>query len=133
MLVTSTSVSLTQSVIISRKKSILGFGTALKSILFGTISSICSINDNVFLSDLANGLNFFFRLATSGLFFLPRCAKSSLSKFKSSVFVVQYLFCMVAIHLQNWCMMDLLNQCQLLFPLETLQLQHDCTFHVCPP
>ena len=81
MHVTSTSVSPVQSVIISRTKSILGFGTAVKSIMFGTISSRAdtkSINDNGFLSDLANVLNFFFGLATSGLFFLPRCAKSSL-------------------------------------------------------
>ena len=42
-----------------------------------------SMNDNGFLSHLANGFNFFFGLATRGLFFLPRYAKSSLSKFKS--------------------------------------------------
>ena len=90
MLVTSTSVSPAHSVIISQTKSILGFGTVVKSILFGTISSranVKSINDNGFLSDLANGLNFFFGLATRGLFFLPRCPKSSLSKFKSLIFV----------------------------------------------
>ena len=129
MLVTSTSVSPAHSVIISQTKSILGFGTAVKSILCNTISSRAdakSINDNGFLSDLANGLNFFFGLT------IPRCAKSSLSKFKSLIFVSLYLFCMVAIHLQNWCMMDLLNQCELLLPLTTLQQQHDCTFHPCP-
>ena len=90
MIVTSTSVSPIQPVIISQTKSVLAFGTAVKSILFGTISSRADpklINDNGFLSDLANGLNFFFGLVTSGLFFLPRCAKSSLSKFKSLIFV----------------------------------------------
>ena len=90
MLVTSRSVSPAHSVIISQTKSILGVGTAVKSILFGTISSRAdakSINDNGFLSDLANGLNFIFRLATRGLLFLTRCAKSSLSKFKSLIFV----------------------------------------------
>ena len=125
MLVTSTSVSPAHSVIISQTKSILGFGTAVKSILCNTISSrddAKSINDNGFLSDLANGLNFFFGLT------IPRCAKSSLSKFKSLIFFSSYLFCMVAIHLQNWCMMGLLNQCELLLPLKTLQQQHD--FHV---
>ena len=57
MLVTSTSVSPAQSVTISRTKSILGSGTALKTILFGTIFSRAnakSINDNGFLSYLAN-------------------------------------------------------------------------------
>ena len=86
----STSVSPAQSVIISRTKSILGFRTAVKSILFDTISSRAdakSINNNGFLSDLANRLNFFFGLATSGLFFLPRCEKFSLTKFKSLIFV----------------------------------------------
>ena len=39
-----------------------------------------SINGNGFLSGLANGLNFFFGLATKGLFSLLRCAKSSLIK-----------------------------------------------------
>ena len=130
MLVTSTSVSPAQSVIISQTKSILGFGRTVKSILFGTISSRAdakSINGNGFLSDLGNGLNFFFGLAARSILFLPRCVKSSLSKFKFKFkfLWVQYLFCMVAIHLQNWCMMDLLNQCELLLPFETLQQQHD--------
>ena len=61
MLVTSTSVSSVQSVIISQTRSILGFGTAVKSILFGTISSKAdakSISGNGFLSDLANGCVF---------------------------------------------------------------------------
>ena len=39
MLVTSTSVSPAHSLIISLTKKILGFGTAVKSKLFGTISS----------------------------------------------------------------------------------------------
>ena len=39
MLVTSTAISPAQSVIISRTKSFLGFRTAVKSILFDTISS----------------------------------------------------------------------------------------------
>ena len=70
MLVTSTSVSPAQSVIISQTKSILGFGRTVKSILFGTISSRAdakSINDNGFLSDLGKGLNFFFGLEASGI------------------------------------------------------------------
>ena len=86
MLVTSTSVSPSHSVIISRTKLILGFGIAVKSIPFGTIFSRVdtkSISDNDFLSDLANRLNFFFELTTRDLFFLPCYAKSSLSKFKS--------------------------------------------------
>ena len=89
MFVTSTSVSFC-SVIISRTKSILGFGTEVKSILFGAIPSRAdakSFSDNGFFSDLTIGLNFFFGLATRGLFFLPRCAKSTLSKFKSLIFV----------------------------------------------
>ena len=49
-------------------------------------------------------------LWTGGKWYLifPRCVKSSLSKFKFKLkfLWVQYLFCMVAIHLQNWCMMD---------------------------
>ena len=84
MLATSTSVSPAHSVIIFQIKSILGFGTEEEYILFGTITSRAnakSINENGFLSDLANGLNFFFGLAPRGLLFLPRCAKSSLSKF----------------------------------------------------
>ena len=98
MIVTSTSVSPVQPAIISQTRSILGFGTAVKSILFGTISSRADpklINDNGFLSDLVNGLNFFFGLVTSGLFFLPRCAKSSLSKSKSLIFVssISFLHC----------------------------------------
>ena len=76
MLVTSTSVFPAHSVINSQPKSILGFGTAVKSILLGAISSKADskpINDNGFLSDFAYGLNFFFfGLATRGLSFLPR-------------------------------------------------------------
>ena len=88
MLVTSTSVSPAHSVIIFRTKSILGFRAAVKSILFGIVFSrrdAKSINDNGFLSNLANGLNFFFGLATRGLFFLQHCAKSSLSMLKSLI------------------------------------------------
>ena len=61
MLVSSTSVFPSHSVILSQTTSILGFGTAAKSILFDTISraDAKSINGNGFLSDLANGLNFF--------------------------------------------------------------------------
>ena len=72
MLVTFKPVSPAFSVIISRTMSILGLGTAVKSILFGAIYSravVQSINDNGFLSDLANVLGFFFRLITRGLFF----------------------------------------------------------------
>ena len=89
------SVSPPQTVIISRTKSILGFGAAVKSMLFGTISwraDAKSINNNGFLSDLANGLNFFFGLATRGLFFLPHCPKPSLSKFNSLIFVGSIYF-----------------------------------------
>ena len=95
-----------QSVTISQTKSLLGFVTAPKSILFGTIFSNAdakSINDNGFLSDLANGLNFFFGLATSGLFFLPSCAKSSLSKIKPLIFVGSISFLHGSHHLQNCC------------------------------
>ena len=90
ILVTSTSLFPAHYLIISQTKSILGFGAAVKSILFGTISSRAdtkSVNDNGFLSDLANELNFFSGLTTRGLFFLPYCAKSFLSKFKPLVFV----------------------------------------------
>ena len=55
--------------------------------------------DNDFLSDLANGLNFFFGLAVRGLFFLPRCAKSSIPKFTSlilatynRIYIASYIF-----------------------------------------
>ena len=75
---------------VSPAQSILGFGTPVKSILFGTISLRAvgkSINDNGFLSDLADALSFFFGQATRVLLFLPRCAKSSLSKFKFLIFV----------------------------------------------
>ena len=67
ILVTSTSVSPAQSVITSRTMPILGFGAAVKSLLFGTISSrndAKSINGSGFLSHLSNGLKFFFGLAT---------------------------------------------------------------------
>ena len=93
MLDTSKSVSSTHSVTISRTKSILDLGTAVKSILFGAISSSVDTKKKNqrqgFLSELANVLNFFFGLATRDLFFLPRSEKSSLSKFKS-LFI--YLF-----------------------------------------
>ena len=72
MLVTSASVYPAHSVIISWIKSILGFGTAVKSILFGTISSRADaklISDNGFLSDFPNRLSSFFGLATRGIFF----------------------------------------------------------------
>ena len=78
MLVTSTLVSLVHSVIISRTKSILAFGPAVKSIMLYVISSwadVKSINDNGFLSDSANGLNISLR----------RSAKFTLSKLKSLI------------------------------------------------
>ena len=71
MLVTSTSVFPAHSVINSQPKSILGFGTAVKSILLGAISSKADskpINDNGFLSDFAYGLNFFFLDWLQGVF-----------------------------------------------------------------
>ena len=40
---------------------------------------------------------------------------------------------MVAIHFQKWYMMDLLNHYALLLSLETLQHQHNYTFHWCLP
>ena len=71
-------------------------------------------------------------LAKIGLSFLSRCTKSSLLKFKPLNFVgFLYLFCMVAIHLQNWCKMYLLNQCELLLPLKISSQQLDWTFHSC--
>ena len=95
MLVTSTPVSHAHSVTNFRTKSILGFGAAVKSILFGIIPSRPDaklINNNGFLSDLANALNFFFGLATRGLLFLQRCAKSSLLTFKSLIGVASISF-----------------------------------------
>ena len=95
MLVTSTAISPAKSVIISRTKSILGFRTAVKSILCDTISSRAdakSINDNGFLFYLPNGLKFFVGLAARGLFFLPHCVKYSLSRSKSLIFVVSVSF-----------------------------------------
>ena len=94
MLDTSKSVSSTHSVTISRTKSILDLGTAVKSILFGAISSSVDTKKNQrqwFLSELANGLNFFFGLATRDLFFLPRSEKSPLSKFKS-LFIYLFIY-----------------------------------------
>ena len=94
MLVSSTSVYPAQSVIISRKMSILGFVTAVTSILFGTTSSRAdtkSINDNGCFSDLANGLNFFLGLATRIFFFLSRSAKSFLSKSLTFVGSIYFL------------------------------------------
>ena len=136
MLDTSKSVSSTHSVTISRTKSILDLGTAVKSILFGAISSSVDTKKNQrqwFLSELANGLNFFFGLATRDLFFLPRSEKSPLSKLKSLFIYLfiywetgggggggKHLVCMIAIHSYNWYMMDLLNHCDVLLPLETL-------------
>ena len=75
MRVTSTLVSVVHYVIISRTKSILAFGPAVKSIMLYAIPSwadVKSINDNGFLSDSANGLNISLR----------RSAKSTLSKLK---------------------------------------------------
>ena len=40
---------------------------------------------------------------------------------------------MATSYLQNWYIMDLRNLYELLFPLETLQQQHDCTFQLCLP
>ena len=60
MLVTSTSVSPVHSVVISRTKSILAFGPAVKSLMLYAIPSwadVKSVNDNGFLSDSANGCN----------------------------------------------------------------------------
>ena len=94
MLDTSKSVSSTHSVTIFRTKSILDLGTAVKSILFGAISSSVDTKKNQrqwFLSELANGLNFFFGLATRDLFFLPRSEKSPLSKFKS-LFIYLFIY-----------------------------------------
>ena len=75
MRVTSTLVSVVHYVIISRTKSILAFGPAVKGIMLYAIPSwadVKSINDNGFLSDSANGLNISLR----------RSAKSTLSKLK---------------------------------------------------
>ena len=80
--VTSKSVSPVHSVTISQTKSILGSGTAVKSIPFGAISSRADakpINDNGFLSDLANELNFFLWTSYKGSFlFIMLCSISFL-------------------------------------------------------
>ena len=73
MLVTSTSVFAAHSVIISQTKSILGFGTAVKSILFDTTSSRADeklINGNGFISDLAEGMKF---LLNGSFLFITLC------------------------------------------------------------
>ena len=130
MLVTSTAISPAQSIIIFRTKSILGFRLAVKSILFDTISSRAdakSINGNGFLSDLAKGLKFFVGLAARGLFFLPHCAKYSLSKSKSLIFVVSVTF----LH-GSHSFAELVHD-GFVEPVQKLQQQHDCTFHHCPP
>ena len=92
MFVTSASVSPAQSVTISQTKSILGFGTAVKRKEYCLAQFLRELMqdqsmESGFLSDLANWLIFFVGLAASGLSFLARCAKSSLSKFKSLIFV----------------------------------------------
>ena len=129
MLVSSTSVFRSHSVILSQTKSILGFGTAVKSILFDTISraDAKSINGNGFLSDLAKGLKFFVGLAARGLFFSPHCAKYSLSKSKSLIFVVSVTF----LH-GSHSFAELVHD-EFVEPVQKLQQQHDCTFHHCPP
>ena len=83
-----------------------------KSILLGTISSRTDaklINGNGFLSDLANGLIFFFGLATSVFSFYHAVQNVLCQSLNLEFLWVQYLFCMAAIYLQNSCMMDLLS------------------------
>ena len=104
MLVSSASVFPSHSVIISQTKSILGFGTAVKRILFDTISraDAKSINGNGFLSDLANGLNFFSLDGLQVVFSFYHALQKALYQSLGLQFLcAQFLFCMVAINLQN--------------------------------
>ena len=108
--------------------------TAVKGILFGTISSWAdakSINDNCFLSDLVNRLNSFFGLATSGLFFLSRCAKSSLARSGSLI-----LLGSISLLHGSHSFAELVHE-EFVEPVRTaayiLQQQHDCMFHPCLP
>ena len=65
-----------------------------------------------------------------GLFFLPRNAKSFLSKFKSLIFVGSISFLHVAIHLQNWCMMDFVKPVRTAAP--TRNITAATCLHVSP-
>ena len=136
MLVPSTSVSPAHSVIIYRTKSILGFRAAVRSIYtvwHKFYKGWCKINQwQWFFVWFGSRVEFFLWTCTKGSsLFTTMCKIFWIKVLNLKFLCLKYLFCMEAIHFQNWCMIDLPNQYEVLLPLKTMQQQQiACFTHV---